>query len=615
MEIKKQLKKLKKKGLFTILSIIYIASLFLVSPVIQVFGVIFFALILFTTEKLPVDITAILIMLILMLLKLVTPEQGVSGFSSTATITVLCMFILSGGIAKTGIIQKLGHKVFKFTKKSLTLQMIVIALIVAPISGLFNNTAAVAIFLPMIINLSRASKTPATKLLIPLSFLSMLGGTLTLVGTSTNILANSILLENGLEPFNMFTFTKIGAIVLVIGMIYLITIGRFLLPGRKSENTDEDSTDTFLAEVKIEKNSDFIGKKLGKIDYLNADNIKVLKLVREKHSYVNKIEDKKIEEGDILVLLADEQKIIDLNERAEEKLLLNFNEERRRMSAKNEKIIKAVVPNMFHNRKLGEFNFWKKFQAAVIGLNREDVNTKRLAEMPLKQGEIILLKVSGSNYDMVQNTKEIVLLEELEDEYRQEKSWIAIGIMGLVVLLAALNILPIMVSAILGVILMFITRCLETKEIYRSVSWDVIFLLAGLIPLGIAMQESGAADYIAGFIVNNSDQLSPFLLFGAFYLITTLLTEVISNNAAVVLLVPIALAVSAKLGLNPISLTLIVMFAASTSFLSPVGYQTNTMVYSAGNYKFSDFIKVGLLLNLILLFSASFLVYYFFGYF
>ncbi|MBD3360611.1 hypothetical protein GF366_02290 [Candidatus Peregrinibacteria bacterium] len=604
---------IKKTTLFPILSLIFIASLFLVPPIIKVFGVIFFALLLFTTEKLPVDITAILIMLILMILGLVTPEQGVSGFSSTATITVLCMFILSGGIAKTGVIQKLGHKIFQFAKKSLTLQMIIIAAIVAPLSGLFNNTAAVAIFLPMVMNLSKISKTPATKLLIPLSFLSMLGGTLTLVGTSTNILANSILMNNNLEPFNMFTFTKIGAIVLLVGTVYLITIGRFLLPKRKAEEVEEKQANNFVTEVEIEQGSQFIGKRINEIDYIDSDDVKVNKITRGEKSYVKNINKVKLKEGDILVLTVDEQKLMDLDDRENEKLLLNFNEERRRIPAKSEKIVKAVVPNLFHNKKIGELNFWKKFQAAVIGINRKKVGTKRLAEMKLRRGEIILIKVSKSNYQRIQNSKDIVLLEEMEQEYDSKKSWVAIGIITLVVLVAALNILPIMVSAIMGVILMFVTGCLDTKEIYETVSWDVIFLLAGLIPLGIAMQESGAANFIAGLIVNLSDYLSPLLIFGVFYIITTILTELISNNAAVVLLVPIALAVAQKLGINPISLTLIVMFASSTSFLSPVGYQTNTMVYSAGNYKFSDFIKVGLFLNIILLFVTSFSIYYFFG--
>lgn len=607
---------LTKKNLlspYNIFPIAYIIALFFFSPVVQVFGVIILALYLFTTEKLPVDITAILIMLLLMLLQLVTPEQGVSGFSSTATITVLCMFILSGGIAKTGIIQKLGHKVFKFTKKSQTIQLLIIALIVAPISGIFNNTAAVAIFLPMVINLSKTSKTPATKLLIPLSFLSMLGGTLTLVGTSTNILANSILLENGLETFNMFSFIHIGAIVLVVGVLYMLTLGRLLLPKRKNEQEEHESDDQFLTEVEIQRKSSFIGRHLKDINFLNSPNIKVIKVLRGEKSYVKDMNHLKLKEDDILVIIANEQKIIEFDRRENEKVLLNFNERRRRMSAGSARIVKVVVPSIFHKKTLGQIRFWDRFQAAVIGLSREDLDSRRLASIPLKKGEIVLIKASQSSHELIRNSKDLVLIEELELKYDRKKSWTALSIMALVVLLAALNVMTIMVAAILGVVLMFITRCLKTKEIYNSVSWDVIFLLAGLIPLGIAMQESGAADLIANLIVDYAEYLSPFMLFGAFYLITTLLTEVISNNAAVVLLVPIALSVADKLALNPISLTLIVMFAASTSFLSPVGYQTNTMVYSVGNYKFSDFIKVGLFLNLILLFVTSFLVYVFFG--
>jgi len=593
--------------------VVYVLALFFVPPMIQVLGVVLFAMYLFITEKIPIDMTAILIMLVLIVLGLVTPEQGVSGFSNSATITVLCMFILSGGIARTGVIQKLGHKVFKYAKNSLTMQLLLIAGIIAPLSGIFNNTAAVAIFLPMIMNLCRLSKTRATQLLIPLSFLAMMGGTLTLIGTSTNILANSILVDNGYESFSMFTFAKIGIIVLIVGTIYLLTIGRLLVPNRKSKELDPSLEEKFLAEFQIGRGSRFIGLRATKIDVIHNPDIQLIKIIRKDTSHVRDRNRIKIIEGDILVIKTDKQTIINLNQRDNEKILLNFNEERRRMPLGQGKIIKVVIPNYFNNKNLKKIDFWTKYQAAVIGVRRDEIETQRLADMTLKQGEVLLIKVAESNYNSIIAEKDIVLLEELEQKYDYEKTWKAVSIMALVVILAALNILPIMVSAILGVVLMFLTRCLSSDEIYNSVAWNIIFLLAGLIPLGIAIQESGAADYLAGWIAIISYDSSPLLIFAIFYLVTTLLTEVISNNAAVVLLVPVALAVATKLGINPISITLIIMFAASTSFLSPVGYQTNTMVYGAGNYKFTDFIKVGGLLNIILLIVTSLSVYYFFG--
>ena len=597
-----------------IVMVAYIMSLFLLTPIWQVFGVILLALVLFTTEFFSVDITAILVMLILMLLGVVTPEQGVSGFANTATITVLAMFILSGAIARTGAIQKLGHFVFKYAKKSFSLQLLFIALIVAPLSGLFNNTAAVAIFLPMIMNLSKISRTPATKLLIPLSFLAMMGGTLTLVGTSTNILANSILTDYGQETFNMFDFTHIGFIVLFVGILYFLLIGRFLLPNRKNEGNDKDMEDVFMSELEIKEGSKFIGKDIEKIKFTKNHGVQVFKIIRNGKSYVSRIEKKVLRQNDIILFKANEQKIVDINMSKTEKILLNFNVSRRRMpTTSGKKIVKVAVPNLFHKRSLASVGFWNKFSAAVIGIKKDKLPNRKTCNMPLKRGEIVLVKVAESKLANLERSTDLVLLEELEQKYDSTKTWTAGLIMLFVVGLAAFNVMPIMVSAILGVFLMVVTNCLRPSEIYKTVSWDVIFLLAGLIPLGIALQTSGAADLIANYIVDISDLISPLLLLMVFYLFTTLLTEIISNNAAVVLLIPIATTVALKLGLNPIAFALIVMFAASTSFLSPVGYQTNTMVYAAGNYKFYDFMRVGLFLNLILMVVTVFLVYTFFG--
>jgi len=604
---------MKSSLTFKILSTAYIAGLFFIPPIIQVFGVILFALYLFTTEKFPVDITAFFIMILLIVLGLVSPSQGVSGFASSATITVLCMFILSGGVAKTGVIQKIGHFVFGIAKNSRTLQILLIALIAAPISGLFSNTAVVAIFLPMVITLSQKSKTPATKLLIPLSFLSMLGGTLTLVGTSANILANSILLDSGLPTFGMFDFTVIGLMVLVVGIIYLVTIGPMLLPNRKDDDVDSPLNSTFFSELEIKAKSPLIGKTLKESKFQTVYDCSVHKIIRNGTSLIKGIENTKIKEKDIIMFSADEQRIIELNHHKHEKLLLDFSRDNRRMRQGFGSIAKMVVPNAFYGKTVRHLNFREKYGASIIGIQRQNVKAQRCEDVRLKRGEIFLVKAAPANLQTLQKNKRFIFLEEVAQKYDKTKTWKALSIMALVVGLAAFGVLPIMVSALLGVFLMFFTQCLKAEEVYEAVSWDIIFLLAGLIPLGIAMQESGAADLIAGSLVGVSESLPPFILLCIMYLVTTLLTEVISNNAAVVLLVPISISIASKLGLNPLSLTLIVMFAASTSLLSPVGYQTNTMVYGAGNYKFTDFIKVGLLLNILLLFTTSFGVYYFIG--
>ncbi len=622
-KVNKRIKELQPKQIlsiiiYTLLIILTTAILVTASPLIKVAVVIAWALYLFTTEKFPVDLTAMLIMIVLIVSGLVSPEQGVSGFSNTATITVLCMFILSAGVEKTGIIQKIGNLVFGVVGDSEILQLLVISLIIVPLSGFVNNTAAVAIFLPMILNLSHKSNTPATKLLIPLSFISMLGGTLTLLGTSTNILASSILEESNLEGFSMFEFAQIGTIISVAGILYFLLIGRFLLPNRKNTETKEEKkASIFLAELQIRKGSKFIGKTLKESKFIESFDVEVVKIIRGKQSYVRNVLNQDMEEDDVIVIYGNEQRIIELDKRENEKLLLNFDSNLRRITRGTAKIVKVLVKgtHRIQNKTFEQLGFRSRYPASVIGMHREDseVSTQRIADMKLKSGEVFLVKVAKSNLSTLEQSSELMLLEEIEHEYDPRKMGTAILIITAVVLLAAFNVLPIMVSALVGVFFMFITKCLNPDEIYRSVAWDVIFLLAGVIPLGIALQESGAAAWVADAITSASFFLSPLVVLGLFYLTTTILTQILSNNAAVVLLMPIAISVAQNVeGLGIKALSLAVMFAASTCFLSPVGYQTNTMVYGAGNYKFIDFLKVGAPLNLLLLFLTTFLIYHFF---
>ncbi len=580
------------------------------------------ALYLFVTEKFPIDMTAFLIMITLMLLGIIYPDsfpsvsEGLSGLASPATVTVLAMFILSAGVQRTGIIHQIGRRVFSFAGNSEIRQILAIAVLVAPISGFVNNTAAVAIMLPMVLDLAHRSGTAATKLLIPLSFFGMLGGTLTLIGTSTNILAVSMLedMENPRE-IGLFEFTNLGLIVLFVGFWYFIGIGRFLLPDRKNKDEDSDSfhkdEDLFLTEVVVEKGR-LIGCTISSVKFEEKNDVEVIKLIREKKSFIKGLDRKKLLEGDILVLRAKEQRIIDLIKNENVKLLSNFDEDARRRPAGMGKIIKIMLrgANAFHDRSLDEINFWRKYSASVVGLQVPDITSQRLGSMKLRVGQVLLVQASMASLQKIRFSRDFLLLETIEQEFNREKMWLSLGIVAAVVLVSAILSVPIVVSALAGVLAMVLTKCINIDDVYPSVNWEIIFLLAGVIPLGIAMQKTGAATFIASGITTVSFGAHPIVILMLFYLITTLLTEVISNNAAVALLVPIALSVASDLNQEPFALVLAVMFAASTSFLTPVGYQTNTMVYGSGNYKFSDFLKVGAPLNIILLFVTTFFIWF-----
>ncbi|QQS59713.1 SLC13 family permease [Candidatus Peregrinibacteria bacterium] len=579
------------------------------------------ALFFFVTERLPVDITAFLILIVLMILGQFLPEsfpsvsEGLSGLSSSATVTVLAMFILSAGIQRTGIISKLGRAVFSFVGNSEFRQILAILFIVAPISGFINNTAAVAILLPMVLDLSRRSGTPATKLLIPLSFFGMLGGTLTLIGTSTNILAASILKESGSlgDDIGLFEFTSLGLVVLFTGVVYFLTIGYFLLPNRKEKNGDAEVEDrgVFLAEIVIEKGHPAIGKTLLESKFEEKHDIRVLKLIREKKSYIKTLAEKTIEEGDILVIRAGEQLILELIQKEKVKLLPNFDEDARRLPAGTGKIVKVMLrgATVFHDRSLDEIGFWKKYNASVVGLQSLEVTSQRLGSVKLRVGETLLVQASLTSLEKLKYSKDFLLLETVEQEYAPEKMWITLGIVVAVVACSVVLGIPIVITALGGVVAMFLFDCLSKEEIYNAINWEIIFLLAGVIPLGVAMQKSGAAEFLAKGIIPIAEGNPSIVLILLLYVITTLLTEIISNNAAVVLIVPIAISVATEVHFNPLPLVLTVMFAASTSFLTPVGYQTNTMVYGSANYRFSDFFRVGAPLNILLAIVTSFFIW------
>ena len=575
-----------------------------------------FALYLFLSERLPVAGTALFVMVLLMVTKILTPEEGVSGFSNPATITVLCMFILSEGIQRTGIIQRLGDTLFSVTKKSNFKQLFALSFIAGPLSGFINNTATVAIMIPMIIELSEKTRTLASKLLIPLSYISMAGGTLTILGTTTNILGADVYHRLGFEPIGLFDITRLGIVVLTTTVLYFMLIGRFLLPSRKPQSnlSDPYAKLEYHTDIVVSENSPLIGQKIKESDLIKKLEIQVVHIKRNSRKIVKKIADAEIEEGDVIFVTATRDQL--LRARDQERVVIKADIEYPERG-KTEYIVAQFMvsagSSILH-KTLSAADFRKRFKAVVLGLKRGSmVLEKSIEKVPLKIGDILLLRTTENNLERLKKSRELMILGEVPKPYKTEKLGHTIGIILLVVVMAALGIFPIMVSALVGVLFMVVFQVLDLEEGFKAVNWEVIFLLAGIIPLGIAFEKTGVATLLAELIVENTEQLSPLIILGAFYLFTTILTEIMSNNASIILIGPIAVETAVKLDLNPFAFMVAVMFAASTSFLTPIGYQTNAMVYSAGNYRFKDFAKVGLPLNILLLFVSVYSINSFWG--
>ncbi|MEQ8858058.1 MAG: SLC13 family permease [Pseudomonadales bacterium] len=594
-----------------------------------VFAIVAAALYLFATEKLPLDITALLILVTVMAIPIVfhsswlvsrgidlqaafpTVAEGLSGFSSPATITVLCMFILSTGVQRSGLLHLAGRRLFPLMAGSELKRILVIAAVVGPISGFINNTAAVAMAIPMLLDMARRSGSPAARMLLPVSFFGMLGGTLTLIGTSTNILASSILADT--ERFGrdigMFEFTHLGLIVLGTGLVYFVTVGRWLMPQKDAASIGQDEAERFVIELRVPPDSPLVGRTLEAAEFTAHTGAEIVKLVRGGQVRIKRATDTEIEAEDIVMARATARQILDLIKGERVQVLSEFGDARRVRSDGHLVPVLLRNRNVFNGRSGAAVDFWKRYRARLIGLDTPDVSSRRLEDEKLHVGEVALLEISASALGGLRRHPDLVVLKEHEDEFERRRMWQAGGIVAAVILGATLTPLPIVVTAIGGVIAMAICGCIAREDLYSGVSWDVIFLLAGVIPLGVAMTKSGAADWIAGMIATQALGWHPVMILLALYAVTTLLTEVVSNNAAVVILVPVALSIADTLGLAPFSLVLAVMFAASTSFLSPVGYQTNTMIYGTGVYRFTDFVKVGAPLNTLLMVVTSVAIY------
>jgi di/tricarboxylate transporter len=590
-----------------------------------VFGIILLALLFFVTEPVPIDITAIGVMVVLIVLEpwtLVSPEQGVSGFASSATITVLAMFVLSEGIRRTGVVNIVGKQIAERFGESPFGQLVAVLGLSGGTAGFINNTPVVAVMIPMVTELSKRTGISPSRLLIPVSYASMMGGMLTLIGTSSNILASDVYDRIGgpaTEPFSMFEFTALGALVLVVGTAYLLVAAPRLLPERvkaRMELTDEFEMTQYLTEVVVEADSPMVGRSveraLSDID-VDAD---IVQLIRGGQAFNEPLARKEVRVDDVLVLRVDRESLVGLMDaeglafapdaEVTDELLEAEDEtvEELEVTDDEQRLVEIVLTP--DTNLLGEtletLNFRQRYDATVLAIRRGgDIIHQRMDERRLRAGDTLLIQANEETVRRFQTNRNFVVAQELtRPDFRSERIPVAVGIVGAVVAVAALGVLPIMVSALAGILAMVATGCVRPNEVYDAIDWNVIFLLAGLIPLGIAMEETGAAGWLADIVVSGGADLGVVVLIGVFYLFTALVTNVVSNNASVVLMVPVAYDAGLQLGVDPFAFVLAVTFAASTAMLTPIGYQTNLMVYGPGGYKFTDFARIGAPLQLIL---------------
>lgn len=580
------------------------------------------ALVVFTLDRFPIDLVALTIMVVILLLGPILnikPEEAISGFSNPATLTVLAMFILSAGIERTGIVNMLAHRMMHFSGGSEARQLLAVILVVGIISAFINNTAAVAILMPVVVTMARAHKNSPSKLLMPLSYFSQLAGVMTLIGTSTNVVASAMLAQAGYHAYGMFEFTPIGILVFITGSLYFLTVGRHLLPERR---TEPEITQTyhlveFLSEVRVRRNSPLVGKNLAQNQMRERYDIHVFEIFRNGQKLAHPLMQHALQPDDLLFIKSNREQLLKIQEAAGlEPVSSDPVSDMPTLTSGKFDFLEAVIgPNSeLIGQRLESCNFHYRYGCTVIAIQKHgETIQQRLGDVQLDLGDALLLRGFTRALQQVRHTAGLIVTEELKiEEFRTEKAPLALAIVAVVVLLAALDF-SILTVALTGSVLMVFSGCLKMNELHDAIRLDVLFLLAGVIPLGLALERSGASALVADLAAQAAVFLPPLLVLTFFYMVAMILTELISNNATVIVLAPVGIVTAVTLGMDPRAFVLTIMFAASTSFSTPVGYQTNTMIYGPGGYKFLDFLRVGGPLNLTLAVVTPVFIYLLWG--
>ena len=556
---------------------------------------------LFISEKYPLDLVAMIGLGMLLLLGLITPQEGISGFSNPATVTVAAMFILSAGLQKTGATAAVGRLMVRYGRDHFT-ALVVIMGTVTIMSAFVNNTAAVAVFIPMVTIVANRRRVAASKLLIPLSYASQFGGVCTLIGTSTNLLVSSISEEAGYGSFSMFEFTRMGLILFAAGVVFFLVFGRWLLPDRQMREVSAMyHLGEYVTEMRIRRRSPLVGSSVLDSRLGEDHDVTVLRVLEVGEAGWAPLR-QVLQPDDVLLVHGSIPNLMRLRGSMGLEMNVDFKLRDETLQTEDLRLVQALVapgsPLIGHTLK--EVDFRNRYKALTLAMQRrgETIND-RLSSITLTMGDVLLVQAHEEEITTLRRSNDFIVLNEVPGAVLRRKAPLAIGIILAVVGLAAFNVFPILVTALLGCVAMLVTRVLRLEEAYSAINWQVIFLLAGILPLGVAMQTSGAAGALAERAVGLVGDMGPVAVLAVIYLMTSVMTDTMTNAAAAVLLAPFAISTAEQIGVDPRPFLMAITFAASTGFSTPVGYQTNTMIYNPGGYKYTDFLRTGVPLSIL----------------
>ncbi len=580
---------------------------------IIVFALVVVVFVAFLREWMSPDLVALSAMGILLVTGVLGTEETLAVFSNSAPIVIGCMFVLSAALERTGAIDALARVFLRMAGKSELRALAALALLTVPLSAFVNNTPVVVVFMPVVLALARSTDLKASRLLIPLSYFSILGGTCTLLGTSTNLLVDGVNRHHGQPPFGVFEITPLGIVYAIIGISYVLFLGRKLLPTRETLAAliGSGMAKQFLMQAVISRESPLVGKTLPETPLVRLREARIIDVVRNGQRLRTPLDELRFLAGDMLLLESPVAGVKAIKEMPG--VTFQSEAELGEAAAPREAVLmEGIIGSRsgFVGKTLRELNFRQRYGVLILAVHRQGENLReQFEDVRLAFGDTLLVQGPAEGiHRLMQERDFLSLTEPKQRAFRRQKAPLAIAAIIAVMTLAAFNVFSITVLALVAAVLVILTRCLDVEEAYESIEWPLLFIIFGMLALGQAMETTGAAHLLATGVTSAFGRFGPAVTLSVMYFVAMVLTELISNNAVAVLLTPIAFEIAAAMGVDARPFTIAVMFGCSASFSTPIGYQTNTYVFGAGGYKFTDFPRIGVPLNLILWLTASVLI-------
>ncbi|MDQ3041044.1 MAG: SLC13 family permease [Acidobacteriota bacterium] len=588
------------------------------SPIAITLILLLVAVALFATEKLPVDVVGILLVIALIMTNVLTVQEGLSGFGDNVIITIGGLFVLTGGLVKTGIVDLIGRRLYRIAGNNEFFLTALIMFVAAACASVLKNTTTTAMFVPVVLGLAHRAKVSPSKLLMPLAFGAILGGSCTLIGTSTNLAVSGAMQRYGMDPYSMFELTPVGVITVAVGLGYMLLVGIRLLPNRGGEEslTEQYHIREYISEVFVSPGSHLIGKTLGEANINLEFDLNVIGIIRGKEQRVAPSPKQRIELGDLLIVQGKIADILNIKSEAGLEIKADFKLNDQDLESSDIELLEVMVmrDSSLVGQTLKAVNFRQNYNLTVLAINRHgETFLEKISTVRLRFGDVLLVQGNRRLIEPFVVEGEMLLLEDVSaDSMRTAKRHWAIAAFGLFLALSLSKLItgyeiPLAVAVLLGVLLLLATQTVRHTELYSLIDFRLLVLIACMMSFGIAMEKTGTDTFLANLIVEYFQSYGATAVLAGFFVLTVALTQPMSNQAAALVVLPVAVQTAVALGLNPRTFAVAVTYAASFSFITPLE-PACVLVYTPGRYRFMDFVKVGTILTVIVFIVAMILV-------